>query len=237
MKIGGILDMSTVDYPGKTSSVIFFHGCNFRCPFCYNINLVIGDDYQETEPSDIVEVIRKHREFIDAVVLTGGEPTVQPECLEELCMGIKKLKLLVKLDTNGYSSESVKKLLERGLLDFVSVDIKASPDKYSKLAGTECDLARIKDTLSILRASGIDYELRTTVVPGHNDSPEDIKAICDFIKPAPYVLQQFRPEGGTLGGLKAEKMDRDKLLELARLASKEGLSVKVRTEEDGEITV
>lgn len=228
--------MSTVDYPGKVSSVIFFHGCNFRCPFCYNVSLVIGNEYQEIEPSDLVRSIKKQKGFIDAVVLTGGEPTLQPE-LEELCVGIKNLKLLVKLDTNGYEPEIVKGLLGKRLLDFVSIDIKASPKKYNKLAGVDCNLSRIRETLDAMKTSGIDYELRTTIVPGQNDTPEDVKAICDFIGPCTYVLQQFRPESGTIGNLGVDKMDKTKLKELALVAKKEGLKVKTRTEEDGERTV
>lgn len=236
MRIGGILDMSTVDYPGKVSSVVFFHGCNFRCPFCYNVSLVLGDDYQEIKPSDLVSSIKSHKGFIDAVVLTGGEPTIQPD-LEELCRSIKNLKLLVKLDTNGYEPEKVKRLLEERLLDFISVDIKSSPLKYSSMAGVECNLSRIKETLDAIKDSGVDYEFRTTIVPGKNDTPEDIRAICAFIKPAKYVLQQFRPEGGTIGNIEVDKMDKDRLLELAFLAKKEGLNVKTRTEEDGERTI
>lgn len=228
--------MSTVDYPGKVSSVVFFHGCNFRCPFCHNITLIEGDDYQEKEAAYIVEILKKHREFIDAVAITGGEPTLQPDALKELCGRLKDINLLVKLDTNGYMPDVVKKLLENGLLDLVSVDIKAPPEKYNKLSGIGCDLTKIKQTLGILRNSGVDYELRTTVVPGANDSEEDIKKICDFIKPVKtYVLQQFRPEGGTWDkNLDVPKMERDKLLKLAEVAKKQGLNVKIRTEEEGE---
>jgi pyruvate formate lyase activating enzyme len=239
MRTGGILDMSTVDYPGKVSSVVFFHGCNFRCPFCYNVSLVEGQDFRETEVQELVGELKKNREFIDAVAITGGEPTLQPEALKELCRQVKVLNLLVKLDTNGYRPEVLRKLLKNGLLDFVSVDIKAAPDKYNKMAGISCDLNKIKQSLQILRDSGVDYELRTTIVPGQNDDPQDIKKICNFIKPAQvYVLQQFRPEGGTLDKtLKAEKMDKDKLEKLANIAKEQGLKVKIRTEEGGEEVV
>ncbi len=237
VRIGGILDMSTVDYSGKVSSVIFFHGCNFRCPFCYNIALIEGNDYQELEITEVIEKIKKNREFIDAVAITGGEPTLQIEGLKELCKGLKSMKLLVKLDTNGYMPDMVKKLLDGKLLDFVSVDIKASSDKYNKLSGINCDLTRVKRTLEILRDSGVDYELRTTIVPGANDSEEDIRKVCDFIKPAKaYVLQQFRHEGGTLDKSLSNtpKTKRVKLLKLANIVKKQGLNVKIRTEEEGE---
>ncbi len=237
VRVGGILDMSTIDYSGKVSSVIFFHGCNFRCPFCYNIALVEGNDYQELETTEVIEKIKKHKNFIDAVTITGGEPTLQIEGLKELCEGLKSMKLLVKLDTNGYRPDVVKKLLDDNLLDFVSVDIKASSDKYNELAGINCDLTRIKHTLEVLRNSEVDYELRTTIVPGANDSEEDIRKVCDFIKPTKaYVLQQFRHEGGTLDKSLSNtpKMERVKLLKLANVAKKQGLKVKIRTEEEGE---
>ncbi|UCG94983.1 MAG: anaerobic ribonucleoside-triphosphate reductase activating protein [archaeon] len=238
MRIGGVLDMSTVDYPGKISSVVFFHGCNFRCPFCYNVSLVEGEDYREVGTKDILGELKKNREFIDAVVMTGGEPTLQPEALEELSRQAKDLKLLVKLDTNGYTPDILRKLLKSGLLDFVSLDIKASPEKYNRLAGINCDLNKIKQSIQIIRNYGVEYELRTTIVPGQNDDPEDIRKICDFIGSSPYVLQQFRPEGGTLGkSLKAEKMDKNKLEKLAEISKERGLKVKIRTEEGGEEVV
>jgi len=235
LKVGDVLDLSTVDYPGKISSVVFFYGCNFRCPFCYNVKLVEGNEYKEKEVGELIEII-KGKKFVDAVTLTGGEPTIQPE-VKELCEGLKKLKFLVKLDTNGYEPDVVKKLIKSGFLDFVSMDIKASPEKYNELSGITCNLDKIKETLEILKSSDIDYELRTTIVPGLNDSKEEIKKICDFIKPAKvYVLQQFRPEGGTLDKSLSNmpKIDRKELIKLAKIAKKEGLKVKTRTEEEGE---
>ena len=236
MRFGGILDMSTIDYPGKVSSVVFLHGCNFRCPFCHNKLLVEGDEYQEAEIYKIIESIKKHSGFIDAVVITGGEPTLQKE-LEELCRGLKGIKLLVKLDTNGYEPEIVEKLLKNGLLDFISMDIKSAPEKYNKLSGISCNLDKIKKTLEIIKKSGVDYELRTTIIPGINDTEEDIKSVIDFIKPArTYVLQQFKQENGTLSDEFAniQKTDRDLLLKLAKIVKNNGLNVKIRTEEAGE---
>ncbi len=237
IKTGGILDMSTVDYPGRLASVMFFYGCNFRCPFCYNTELVEGEKYIEPTVEEVLKRIRKNREFINAVVITGGEPTLQPEGLEEVCSGLKGLKLLVKLDTNGYNPDVVEKLLKKGLLDFVSMDIKTSPRHYNKLSGIECDITRIAKTIGILRDSETDYELRTTIIPGINDSVEEINEICSFIKPAgTYVLQQFRPGEGTLNKSLSNlpKMDRDNIVKLAETAKKTGLKVKIRTEEQGE---
>ena len=238
INIGGILDISTVDYPGKVSSVVFFCGCNFRCPFCYNVSLVRGEACEEVEVEEVVKKIKGFKEFIDSVTITGGEPTLQEEGLKELCIGLKNMKLLVKLDTNGYRPEVLKELVN--LVDFVSLDVKAPPDKYNFLSGIECELQKIKKSIEILKNSEIDYELRTTVVPGVNDSVDDIKKLCEFIgKVKCYVLQQFRPEGGTLDPKfsETEKMDRNRLWELAKVAKSFGLNVKIRTEEDGERVV
>jgi len=235
MRIGGIIDMSTVDYPGKVCSVVFFHGCNFHCPFCYNVSLVEGNDYRNVGVEEVLKELEKARGFIDAVTITGGEPTMQPEDLIEFCRCLREMNLLVKLDTNGYNPGFLAEILEKNLVDFVSMDIKSDMAGYNRMSGIECDLSRIKKSVDILRSSNIEYEFRTTIVPGQNDKPSVIEGICDFIKPAqPYVLQQFRPGEGTLGNIKAEKMDKKKLRELAVVARENGLKVKIRTEEDGE---
>ena len=235
IKIGGILEMSTVDYTGKISSVVFFCGCNFRCPFCHNVSLVTEKNCKKVEVEKVIEKIKKFRGFIDAVVITGGEPTLQSAGLEELVKGLKDLKLLVKLDTNGSMPDVVKRLVP--FLDFISLDVKSSPEKYPELSGTSPNLNDITKTMSIVKKSGVSYEFRTTIVPGLNDKEEDMKKICSFIgRPMVYVLQQFRADEGTLDPKfsKKPKTDRNVIQKLGEVAKNLGLTVKIRTEEDGE---
>ncbi len=237
VKIGGIIDMSTVDYSGKISSVIFFYGCNFRCPFCYNIKLLEGNDYREEKVSDLLDSINENIDFIDAVVFTGGEPTLQFDALKKLCFGLKSKKISLKLDTNGYNPEKLRELLNGNLLDFVSMDVKSSAERYDKFSGIKCDINRVKESLNVLRESSVDYELRTTIVPGMNDDEKDIISICNLIKPAKrYVLQQFRGVNGTfdskLSALPNTK--RSKLIDLSKIPKKFGIEVSIRTEEKGE---
>ena len=240
LRVGGILDMSTVDYPGKVSSVIFLHGCNFRCPFCYNTKLVEGDEYTEMSVDGIMRELKEDSDFIDAVCITGGEPTLQFDGLLELCRSIKSAGKLVKLDTNGYLPEKLGKILDEKVVDFVSMDIKAPPVKYSKMSGIEPDLSRIERSIGLLKDSGVNYELRTTLVMDYNDTEDDLSGICDFIGiPMSYVLQQFRGSEGTLDKSLSSlpKTDRQKLIRLAGLVRKRGINVKIRTEEEGEETV
>ena len=238
LKIGGTLDMSTVDYPGKVSSVVFLYGCNFRCPYCYNVSLVMGGNYKEVEVSEIVDEIKRHKDFLDAVAITGGEPTLQLKGLMDLCKRLRDLNLSVKIDTNGSRPDALKELVK--CLNFVSLDVKAPPDKYNIASGASVDSATLSNSLKILKNSHIDYEVRTTVVPGLNDSESDIVKICKFLGSVNvYVLQQFRPEKETIDPRfsSVPKMDRKQIRSLAEIAKKAGLNVKIRTEEGGEVAV
>ena len=238
LKVGGILDMSTVDYPGKVSSVIFLYGCNFRCPYCYNVSLVKGDNYKGVEVSEIVNEIKRNIDFLDAVTITGGEPTLQLKGLVELCKGLKELGLYVKIDTNGSRPDALKELVK--CLDFISLDVKVPPDKYGIVSGINVDSVTLLNSLNILKNSYIDYEVRTTVVPGLNDNKGDILKICEFIGSVNvYVLQQFRPEKETIDPKFSSipKMDEKQLENLAEIAKRTGLNVKIRTEEGGEAIV
>lgn len=231
LKLGGILDMSTLDYPGKVSSVIFLHGCNFRCPFCFNYDLVVGKNYTETGAEEIAKKISGFRDFIDAVVITGGEPSLQD--IEPLCRLLKKAGLLVKLDTNGTNPALVKKLVSQRLVDFVAMDVKAPFADYARAAGVSLDenaIKRVKDTFDFLIGCGIDYECRCPVVPGVN--LELMERLAEDVKDAKvFVLEQFWGEKGTLGNIEG-KISREELLETAKLF-KNG-TVKIRTREKGE---
>lgn len=195
MEIKGFVDVSFVDWDGKLSSVIFLPTCNFRCPFCYNSNLVLYPEKLDIIPFQYVEnQLKKQREWIDGVCITGGEPTLHGD-LPELCSRLKVFGFLVKVDTNGTNPTMLKELIDRGLVDYIAMDIKAplTRKKYSKATSTKGDelLEKVKESTKLLLGSNIDYEFRTTVIPTLHDE-EDIKQICRSLRGCrKYVLQRF----------------------------------------------
>jgi len=195
VEIKGFINLSLVDWDGKLSSVIFLPNCNFRCPFCYNSTLVLHPERIETIPFERVEdYLKKQRGWIDGVCVTGGEPMLHSD-LPDLCSRLKEMGFLVKVDTNGTNPMMVKELMDRGLVDYIAVDIKAplTVERYSKATGINAEklLGKVKETVKILLRSRMDYEFRTTVVPTLHKE-EDIKEICDGVKGCKkYVLQKF----------------------------------------------
>lgn len=191
MIIKGWVKNSLVDYPGKVSSVVFVAGCNFRCGYCYNKHLIFNDkDVEEIKKEDIFDYLKDKQKWIDAVVITGGEPLLYD--LEEFIVEVKKLGYLIKVDTNGSMPVELKNLLDKNLIDYIAMDIKSTWDNYSVIAGVEVDLEKIKKSIEIIKNSGIDYEFRCTVLPDFNEN--DIKRIAKMLNnPKKICLQQFRP--------------------------------------------
>lgn len=199
MEYAGIVKQSLVDYPGEIATVLFTKGCNFRCPFCHNPDLLIKNK-NNSEQLDIEEVLRflKERQgFIDAVVISGGEPTLHTELLEDISR-IKELGYLLKLDSNGSNSEMLEKLLRADLLDYVAMDIKAPVDykRYQQACGklSNADFFQIRNTINLLKNSNnVQVEFRTTVIPVLH-TPQDIEDMARYIQGADlYTLQQFNP--------------------------------------------
>lgn len=195
MDVKGFIDVSFVDWDGKVTSVIFLPNCNFRCPFCHNVNLVLNPEKIETIPFENIEnQLLKHKEWIDGVVVTGGEPTLHND-LPELLFKIKKMGFKTKLDTNGSNPKMLRKLLDKNLVDYVAMDIKAplNVKSYSRIVGVKVNnlLKKVKESIKILMGSGIEYEFRTTIVPTLHDL-EDIKEICLFLKNCrKFVIQRY----------------------------------------------
>lgn len=192
MMIAGVVANSFVDYPGKIAMVIFAPGCNFNCWYCHNEKLIkphkTGVLYN---PAAILKDIERKKDFLDAVVISGGEPTLQSKLIE-FTKSIKETGLLVKLDTNGSNPEKIKELLNENLLDYIAMDIKAPFDKYNDISGKMVDTDKIKQSIDIIIKSAPDYQFRTTVVPGI--TKEDIIKIANSIKGAKrYSLQQYLP--------------------------------------------
>ncbi|MFQ6094899.1 MAG: anaerobic ribonucleoside-triphosphate reductase activating protein [Candidatus Bathyarchaeia archaeon] len=196
VEIKGFIDLSMVDWDGKVSAVIFLPRCNFRCPFCYNVALVLTPDELPTIPFEkIGSYLQRHKDGIEGVVITGGEPTIHRN-LPDLCRRLKNLGIKVKLDTNGSNPSMVRELMKKHLIDYIALDVKAplTVEDYSRAIGVDGEvfLKMIEETMSILMESDVDYEFRTTVIPTIH-TEEDIRSICKAISGCRrYVLQNFK---------------------------------------------
>lgn len=193
MEIFGLNKTTLLDYPGHVAATVFTGGCNFRCPFCHNRDLVLHPGTQPGVPEEeVFALLERRRGILEGVCITGGEPTLQPD-LPEFMRKIKGLGYLVKLDTNGYQPKILGRLLEEGLTDYVAMDIKASPEAYARAAGCpELDFTRIQESISLLKGCDIPYEFRTTVVQGLH-TVEEFDAIGALLMGAgAYYLQAFR---------------------------------------------
>jgi pyruvate formate lyase activating enzyme len=195
MKIGGFQPFTLSDFPGRVAAIVFTQGCNFRCPFCHNgalipfqapENALISQDY-------VLAYLEERRGRLDGVVVTGGEPTLQPD-LEDFLRRVKALGLQVKLDTNGSRPETVAALLDEGLLDYVAMDVKAPLEYYPRLTGSRVPARAMEDTIALLTHSGVEHEFRTTYVePLLTEA--DLRAIRALLPPrALHRIQKFNPE-------------------------------------------
>ncbi|MEA3471006.1 MAG: anaerobic ribonucleoside-triphosphate reductase activating protein [Thermodesulfobacteriota bacterium] len=184
---------SLIDYPGKICAIIFTQGCNFRCPYCHNPELVNPKEFGECIAHDeIFSFLERRRGKLDAVSITGGEPTIQND-LVGFIKKIKDLGYLVKIDTNGTMPDILEELMGKKLLDLIAMDVKAPLDKYKKIVKASVDTRRIEESIHLIMNSGIDYEFRTTIVKSLLDE-EDIKKIGMVIEGADcYILQKFVP--------------------------------------------
>jgi pyruvate formate lyase activating enzyme len=198
IEIKGFIDLSMVDWDDKVSAVIFLPRCNFRCPFCYNVALVLTpDELPDIALENIESYLQRHKGGIEGVVITGGEPTLHTD-LPYLCRRLKNLGLKVKLDTNGTNPSMIRGLIEESLVDYVAMDIKAplTAEKYSRTTGIDARdiLETIEESMSIIMESKIDYEFRTTLVPTIH-TEEDVKEIGKAVGGCRrYVLQNFKSE-------------------------------------------
>jgi pyruvate formate lyase activating enzyme len=193
LQICGFRKTSVVDYPGEICSTIFVGGCNFRCPYCFNRDLVLCPETLPLHPEEeVFSFLKKRIPVQGALCITGGEPSLQDD-LAGFILRAKRMGLKIKLDTNGTLPHILEKLLETGILDYVAVDIKAPPDKYNLLAGRKVDYSKIERTLLLLKNSSIKYELRTTVVPTLLHEKDLVKIAESLTGSRQYVLQQFKP--------------------------------------------
>ncbi|MFN3505594.1 MAG: anaerobic ribonucleoside-triphosphate reductase activating protein [Caldimicrobium sp.] len=198
--IKGFRGTSLVDYPGKIASVIYLCGCNFRCPFCYNIELLLPEYYRElpdyTE-EEVIDLLEKRKNFIQGIVISGGEPTIWGKKLFFLVEKIKyHLSLPIKLDTNGSNPELLEKLLNEGLIDFIAMDFKTSPKKYELLGG---NFSAIQSSLNLLQAFPEKVEIRITLYPPLVDD-KDFEDMLTYLKGFKFIaLQKYLPEKNLSG--------------------------------------
>ena len=192
MNIGGLLKNSMIDYPGKVSCGIFLTGCNFDCPYCHNPELAKGRIRHTAglDPDDIYRFIETRRGFLDGVVISGGEPTLQSD-LGDLCQNIQAMGYPVKLDTNGSRPQVIRWLIAEGLVDYIAMDLKTDPVKYATYIQPNCNASDIFATIDIIMNSEIDYEFRTTCVKPIVTA-QTIENISRLIQGARiYALQRF----------------------------------------------
>lgn len=205
--IAGLQKMTLLDYPGRVACTAFLQGCNFHCPFCHNSQLLGAGAEKLMDTEQFLAFLKGRRGLLDAVCVSGGEPTLTPG-LEELLRSIKALGYSVKLDTNGSRPQVLKRLVAEHLVDYVAMDVKNSPARYPQTTGLpQVDLAPIEESLQFLLAGNVDYELRTTVVlPLHDDaSIEEMGSwVSAMGKPAKWFLQKFTDRDTVIfSGLKA----------------------------------
>ena len=192
MVFGGIQKNSMIDFPGKLACVLFASGCNFDCPYCHNPQLVQGckDRCGELSQDEVDQFLDRRKHFLDGVVISGGEPTLQAD-LVSICRKIKAMGYPVKLDTNGSRPRVIRELLDEGLLDYIAMDIKTDPERYASLIKKYENAGAILESIEIIMGAGIDYEFRTTCVKPLIDA-DVIARIVRVIKGAErYALQQF----------------------------------------------
>lgn len=225
MQILGLQKLTLLDYPGYVASTIFTGGCNFKCPFCQNASLV---NYEEEDlgEENILEFLKMRKPYLDAICISGGEPTIQKD-LKDFIKKVKNLGYLIKLDTNGTNPKILKELIDEKLINYVAMDIKNSKEKYDDTIGLSYDISNIEESVNLLLEGNIDYEFRTTVVKDFHDDDDFIK-IAKWIKGAKkYVLQQFVDSENVIkGGLSSHP--KEKLYEFKNILEKELKNVEIR---------
>jgi len=203
MTIGGLQKVTLVDYPGRLACTVFLSGCNFRCPFCYSKELVLDQEirnHPQISEDYFFDFLEEKKGLLEGCVICGGEPTIHGEALVDFLRKIKKQGFLIKLDTNGSNPEVIKRLIDQKLIDYIAMDIKASliKEKYQEACGAIIDISKIQESISIIKDSGIEYEFRTTVVPGIHTEEDVIKMANDIAPASKYFIQRFRVEKGTI---------------------------------------
>lgn len=192
--IKGFIETSFIDWKGHLSSVLFTGGCNFRCPYCHNSDLVLRFNELEDIPiSHIIKRLKKFKKWVNHIVITGGEPTIH-KGLKDLIKTFKTIGVSVKLDTNGSNPDLLKTLIDEHLIDYIAMDIKGPLHSYSRWCGVDVDIEKIRESIEFIKEGHIDYEFRMTVVPFFHKE-KDVYEVAQYINPAKrFYIQQFKPQ-------------------------------------------
>ncbi len=191
MLIKGLHKTSLLDYPDKVATTVFTGGCNFRCPYCHNADLVLNvNKIKSYSEKEVLEHLEKRKHVLDGICITGGEPTLQDDLIDFI-KKVQEIGLAIKLDTNGYNPKVLKELIDKGLIHYVAMDIKNSKEKYVMTTGIDIDVKKITESINILICSNIEYEFRTTVTQELHTA-NDFEGIGKWLNGAKkYYLQQF----------------------------------------------
>jgi len=215
MKFGGFTPCTLIDYPGHIACMVFTIGCNFRCPYCHNPELVSGTAERIITEANMLEFLKKRQGLLDGVVITGGEPTMHDDLLSFIAR-VKKLGFLVKLDTNGTNPSMLRKAIEKKLVDYIAMDIKSPLAVYERTVARPVDINAIRQSIDLIMNSPVQYEFRTTVIKTLL-SPEDIETIGKEIQGAKrYYLQKFLPTKTLSPQFKRKATYSDKEFEIFR---------------------
>lgn len=196
MTIGGLQKTTLIDYPGKIAATVFLTGCNFRCPWCYSGELVLPEKIKEQpkiSEKEFFDFLKQRKGLLEGTVLCGGEPTLNKD-LPRFVRKIKKMGYAVKIDTNGSNPAMLKDLIDKKLIDYVAMDVKAPKEKYEKIVGRKVNIKNIDKSISLLKEGRVDCEFRTTVVPNLLEKKDILKISQWLSGPKRYYLQNFRPE-------------------------------------------
>jgi len=202
MEISGIQKLTLLDYPGELACTLFTRGCNFTCPFCHNSSLVLLDEKTRADiiPTDeVLQFLQERYGKIDGVCITGGEPLMQPD-LTQFITSVKSMGYLVKLDTNGYMPDKLQQLIDAHLIDYIAMDVKNSEEKYALTVGRKnINFDKIKQSIEIIKHSGLQYEFRTTAIKEYH-SIEDFEKISELIgsDTTSYFIQNFIDSGAVI---------------------------------------
>ena len=228
MNIQGLQKLTMLDFPGHTACTVFTGGCNLRCPFCHNVPLVLDPNGEVPfTDEEIFSLLNKRKGVLDGVAITGGEPLLQKD-IEEFCEKVKEMGFLVKLDTNGAYPEKLRSIIEKGLVDYVAMDIKNSFEKYALTCGVNgLDTAPFDESISILMSGKTDFEFRTTLVKEFHTF-SDIEKIAERIKGAPkYYLQAFK-DSGILSENSSSALSEEDMIKMRDIARKYVSIVELR---------
>ena len=217
MRIGGLQKLTLLDFPEVVSCIVFTKGCNFRCPFCHNASLVEKSE-EEISPGEILSFLKKRQGLLDGVVITGGEPLLNPD-IPAFLSEIKDMGYKIKLDTNGSKPKLLKEIVSEGLLDYVAMDIKNSPEEYILATGVDKFLKETEESKDFLLTGKIPYEFRTTVVRGIH-TKESVLSLAKWIEGAEkYYLQQYKDSGEILNPEGLSSFSNEEMEEFLKIVS------------------